>query len=415
MIKFRACLFLTISNNIEKISIIFSQLTFYLFLFSFLSCNSQIDSKTLNKNLTEIQNQSNLRGFALVIIKDDTIQFSQGFGYAETVLKTPFTLETILPIGSVSKTFIGFSVMKAIDLGYFAMETDINSILPFKVVNPFQPRNIITINNLVTHTSGLVDNLDFYPNAYNEGKKPNIELKSFLKEYYSPKGKFYAKANFDNAKETTYNYSNIASALMAYIIEIKANMSFAEFTKIHIFEPLKMTHSHWFYEDAFANQYATLYQVDKPDYPFPAIENKDGSLKTYSCATYPDGSLKTSAADLIKYLVEMNKGLQGKSALLSKASYETLFKKQFDEKTMPLKMDEKEPNRAVFWAFNKKNKIMHTGSDPGLASFISIDPKTNISRILLFNTALDGQDNETTVANFKKIIAEIEKFENALK
>jgi len=404
-----------ILNNLEKISIIFSKLTFCLFLFSFLDCNSQIDTKILEKNLSDIQSQSNLPGFAVVIIKDNTIQFSQGFGYADTVLKTPFTSETILPIGSVSKTFIGFSVMKAIDLGYFTMETDINSILSFKVINPYQPTKIITINNVVTHTSGLLDNLDFYPSAYNKGKKPNMELGTFLKEYYSPKGKFYAKANFDKAKKTTYNYSNIGSALMAYIIEIKANMSFAEFTKKHIFEPLQMTHSHWFYEDAFADKYATLYQVDKPEYPFPAIENKDGSLKSYSCATYPDGSLKTSASDLIKYLVEMNKGLQGNSALLSKVSYETLFKKQFDEKTMPLKMDEKEPNRAVFWAFNKKNKIMHTGSDPGLASFISIDPKTNISRILLFNTALDGQDNVKTVENFKKIIAEIEKFENALK
>jgi hypothetical protein len=78
-------------------------------------------------------------------------------------------------------------------------------------------------------------------------------------------------------------------------------------------------------------------------------------------------------------------------------------------------MDPKEPNRAVFWAYNKKDKLTHTGSDPGVASFVSIDPKTKISRILLFNTALDGQNNDTTVENFKKIIGEIEKFEVGLK
>ena len=58
---------------------------------------------------------------------------------------------------------------------------------------------------------------------------------------------------------------------------------------------------------------------------------------------------------------------------------------------------------------------MHTGSDLGLAAFVSIDPKNKISRILLFNTALDGQDNDKTVENFKKIIGEIEKFESGLK
>ena len=103
-------------------------------------------------------------------------------------------------------------------------------------------------------------------------------------------------------------------------------MTFADFTGKYIFEPLQMNNSHWFYDEAFASKYATLYQVDKPNYQFPAIENKDGSLKPYSCATYPDGSLKTSASDLTKYLIAMLEGFEGKSDLLSKSSFETLFK-----------------------------------------------------------------------------------------
>jgi CubicO group peptidase (beta-lactamase class C family) len=415
MIKLITLLVIIVTTNLEKIIETISKLFLILLLFSVTSCHSQIDSKTLDKNLTEIQSQSNIPGFALTIIKNDKIQFEKGFGFANKETKAIFTSETILPIGSISKTFIGFSVMKAIDLGYFTMETDVNTILPFKITNPHQPDKIVTIKSLVTHTSSLIDDEKNYIRAYNEGKKPTIELSQFIKEYYSPNGKFYAKANFDKSKKLTYNYSNIASALTAYLIEIKANMTFADFTKKYIFEPLQMNNSHWFYDDVFASKYATLFQIDKPDYSFPAIENKDGSLKPYSCATYPDGSLKTSGQDLAKYLIEMLKGYEGKSSLLSKSSFETLFKKQFDENSMPLKMDPKEPNRAVFWAYNKKDKLTHTGADPGVAAFVSIDPKTKISRILLFNTALDGQDNDVTVENFKKIIGEIEKFENGLK
>lgn len=110
----------------------------------------------------------------------------------------------------------------------------------------------------------------------------------------------------------------------------------------------------------------------------------------------------------------MLKGYEGTSNLLSKNSFETLFKKQFNENNMPKNIDPKEPNRAIFWAYNKKNKIMHTGSDAGVASFISMDPKTKISRILLFNTALDGQDNEVTIENFKKIVNEIDNYEISL-
>lgn len=327
------------------------KLKYYLLVaifYCFFSSYSQIDRKTLQENLTKIQSQSNLPGFALTIIKNENIEFSEGFGYADRATKTQFTSETILPIGSISKTFIGFSVMKAIDLGYFTLETDINTILPFKIINPHQPNKKITINSLVTHTSGLVDNEKFYIQAYNKGKKPTIKLGQYLKEYYSPKGKFYAKANFDKSKKTTYNYSNIASALTAYLIEIKSNMTFSEFTKKHLFEPLQMNNSHWFYDEDFAAKYATLYQVDKSDSQFRYLENSNGSLKTYSCATYPDGSLKTSVSDLAKYSIEMLKGYNGKSSLLSKSSYETLFKKQFDQKNNAIKNGRKRTKSCSF-------------------------------------------------------------------
>ena len=57
---------------------------------------------------------------------------------------------------------------------------------------------------------------------------------------------------------------------------------------------------------------------------------------------------------------------------------------------------------------------MHTGSDIGVTAFLSIDPVTKISRIIMINAALDGEDNIKAVENFKKIISEIEKFESGL-
>ena len=50
-----------------------------------------------------------------------------------------------------------------------------------------------------------------------------------------------------------------------------------------------------------------------------------------------------------------------------------------------------------------------------LKLFLSIDPATKISRIIMINAALDGEDNIKVVEDFKKIISEIEKFENQLK
>lgn len=367
----------------------------------------------LDDFLKSVQTGSKLPGFAVSIVKNEQVIFSGGYGFADKAKKTPYTLQTIQAIGSVSKTFIALALMQCIDKGYFTLETPINDVLPFKVINPYFPNAVIKIKDLATHTSGLIDNDAMYAKAYNIGKKPGVELKDFIKGYYTEGGAYYDKANFGNSEPgKKYSYSNVAAALAAYIVEIKTKMPYAKYTVDNIFTPLKMTDTHWFYDDAKSSKYATLYQVDRHDDAFDkSILNADGSLKTYSLATYPDGSLKTSVADLTKYLIEMIKGYSGTSTIISKKSFDAMFQKQFTPANMPAAMDPREPNRAIFWNYNRKGKIAHTGSDPGLAAFISFDPLTKVGHVLLLNTDLDGKDNIVTIEAFVNLTRGLDTFE----
>jgi CubicO group peptidase (beta-lactamase class C family) len=377
---------------------------------------AQNNNQTLDKSLQNIYSKSNFPGFSIAIIKPDTVLFSKGYGFANRVTKTPYTPATIQPVGSVSKTFIALALMKAIELGYFTLETDINNLLPFKIVNPNFPNGIITIKHLATHTSSLIDNDSIYVNTYELGKKPSIQLGDFLKSYYTKEGKLYAALNFDNkAIGSNYAYSNIAAALTAYIIEVKASMPFDVFTRKYIFNPLQMTGSDWFYNDINAKQYATLYEINTPEVPqLVKLINTDNSLKTYCCITYPDGSLKTSVNDLTKYLQVMMKGYLGASNVITDTLYKKMFAKQFTATDMPANMDKNEINRAIFWSYTKKDQLRHTGSDAGVFAFISFDPKTNIGRVMTMNAALDGGDNAKAVKSFYAILEALNKYEEAI-
>jgi CubicO group peptidase (beta-lactamase class C family) len=380
-------------------------------------CTAQSPINILDKSLTKIYKESNFPGFAISIIKDDSILFSKGYGYANKSKKTPYTLETIQPVGSVSKTFIALAVLKSIELGYFSLETNINELLPFTITNPNFPNGIITVKHLVTHTSSLLDNEAIYNDAYQLGHKPTIELGTFLKDYYTIEGKLYSPQNFDTANiGISYAYSNIAAALMAYIIEHASTLSFDAFCQKYIFQPLKMNHTDWLYNKNHEAQYATLYQVNKPEGLLDEkLLNPDKSIKAYTCITYPDGSLKTSTSDLTIYLKAMMNGYFGTDTqVIGKQSYQMIFAKQFDEKNMPINMDTKEPNRAIFWAYSKKGDIRHTGSDPGVLAFVSFNPITKIGRIMTLNTSLDGGENEQTVGYFMKVIAAVESFEKVV-
>jgi CubicO group peptidase (beta-lactamase class C family) len=382
-------------------------------------CSAQPPEEILDKDLTNIYQKSNFPGFAISIINRDSTLYARSYGYADKSKKTPYTLETIQPIGSVSKTFIALAVMKSIELGYFSLETNINELLPFKITNPNFPNGIIKVKHLATHTSSLLDNeAIYYGEAYQLGNTSTIELGTFLKEYYTKEGKFFSLKNFDVTNiGTNHAYSNIAAALMAYIIETKSNKSFAEFTQEYIFQPLKMDHTDWFYNKNYEAKYATLYQVNQPESPFEEkLLTTDKTLKPYSLVTYPDGSLKTSANELSLFLKAMMKGyFSNDTIIIGKASYTTLFAKQFNETNMPTNMDTKEPNRAIFWAYSKKGDIRHTGSDPGIFAFISFNPVTKIGRVMTLNASLDGGENQQTVGHFMKVIAALDRFEATIK
>lgn len=395
-------------------------LTFTLLLLT--SCNwgdsVQLDSdiKSLQDSLSNIKSHSQIPGFAVAIVKGDAVIYCKGFGYANIKEKRPYTAQTIQPIASISKTFIGLALMKAIDQGHFTLETDINNILPFKIINPYHPDDIIKIKHLVTHTSGLVDNDSVFVRTYTTKPKPEVDFKTFFKEYYTSIGKRYSYNNFSNTKPgEQFNYSNIAAALVAYLIELKSGLMFPEYTSKYIFEPLHMLDTHWFFDSLRTEQYSTLYEITNQTAPeYKMLLNSDKSIKPYTSVTYPDGKLYSTMQDMTKYLVAMVSGHSTHKGILSPSSFQTLFAKQFNKSNTPTNLTLQEPNRAIFWAYDSKGRITHTGSDYGLTSFILFDPRTNIGRILLFNTAFDGADNEKAVGEVKLILTQLAKFENKI-
>lgn len=376
------------------------------FILVFLSSLSfgQEKNKIISKKIDSIYKKSGFPGFAVAVVNENGIVFENSYGFANLKSKEKYTVNSIQNIGSASKTFIGIALMKAIELGYFDLETDINTILPFTVSNPNIENGIIRIKDLATHTSGILDNekvyiKSFYENNYSNKKSrlykafikrntiPNrddLALGYFLKNYLDQNGKWFSKDNFNTSKAgLEYNYSNIGAALAAHLIEIKSKMNYEDFCKIYIFEPLKLNETSFLLNDSSVAKHVKLYNGKQQNYPL------------YSEITYPDGGLKTSCHQLSIYLQEMIKGYEGKSNLLTQKSFELLFKKQFKDEYLPLNYDKREPNSGIFWRIKKDGTIGHSGSDLGITTFMFFDPKTKIGKIFMTNIEFDNPDNDS--------------------
>lgn len=244
---------------------------------------------SLSASLAKYLNKTDIPGFSVVILAKNKIVYQSGFGYANIKSKQPFTPKTIHNIGSVSKTFIAVALMKAIELNYFSLETDINEILPFKVKNPYFPNEIIRIKDLTVHTSGIADHDTIYNRSYRFRKVHDLDktleglmkerrynsdlsdtiLKGFLVAYLSPQGKLYSNKNFYNSKPgKKAGYSNVRSALAAYLIEVKSGMPFAEFSEKYLLKPLKMNQSGWFLTQKISEQNAVPYLNKQMAFPY---------------------------------------------------------------------------------------------------------------------------------------------------
>ncbi|MEZ5174177.1 MAG: serine hydrolase domain-containing protein [Bacteroidia bacterium] len=109
--------------------------------------------------------ESETPGFAVTVLINDSVGYQQSFGQADFENNKAYTNQTTQPIGSISKTFVAAAIVKAIEQDLHS-ETAINDILPAEIINPQIPDAVIKVKHLVTHTSGLLDQLESYYQAY---------------------------------------------------------------------------------------------------------------------------------------------------------------------------------------------------------------------------------------------------------
>nr|WKN36524.1 serine hydrolase [Tunicatimonas sp. TK19036] len=327
-------------------------------------------------------------GYAVASVTPRSIE-TKGIGWADKENSVRYSENTIQPIGSISKTFIGVSLLIAQEQGLVDLDKDINEYLDFKVVNPHADEsNIITLRHLATHTSGIRDHEKYYELAYTKGKEPSMSLENYLRQYLIKGEAMYSRKNFEKHEAGTYySYSNIGAALAAHVLEKATGVPFNEYTRQNILEPLGMKHSGWSYQAIDQAKHATLY------------DEENNPLEPYTLVTYPDGGFRTSASDLALYLQELIKGYHHQSDLMSNAAWDELFKKNFTEEHPVENIDPKEPNTGIFMIYSRSGKIGHSGSDPGVSAMMWFDPETSEGDLFMANEDL----NEGNVETFKAI------------
>ena len=350
-------------------------------------------SDSLDLKLTQFNDEKTLPGFAVSVFNEDSIYLQKGYGFMNSNDEVPFESDAVQIIASVTKTFVGVGVMKLVEQGKLKLDDSINDILPYAVVNPLYPETDITIRMLAAHTSSIGSTknsdkgyrfeqplrIESFPAAYQPllsiyNCTEDISMNDFLKNKLSAQGKWYTNEVFtSNRPGTSYEYSNLGIALLARIVEIKSGQSFSDYTHELILQPLGMKSSYWNLENIPTNKHVTYYNE---------LHN---AIPKYHIITYPDGGLYSSVNDMTLFLQEMIKGYHGKSAILSKQSFQIMMSKQFMGKGL---------DDGICWDLSFDGLIGHSGNDFGTATLMYFSPSTDIGRILFTNISIETEEQE---------------------
>lgn len=254
---------------------------------------------------------------------------ARGFQNLET--HKPMAHDTIFQIMSMTKPLTGIGIMMLMEEGKLAINDPVERILPeFRGEMVIDSRNAdgsvvlrkparpMTIRDLMTHTSGMMDEMP-------EGIKDNYQRMNLtLAEAVA----IYSQQPLEFEPGTKWSYSSPGIGVLGRIIEVTSGQSYEEFMKERLFRPLEMKDSFFFPPADKQNRIAMVYQRKDGKLVLSGDDILGGDpalMRKGAHYPAPEWGLYSTAADLDSvYQMMLNGGsLQGRR-YLSRASVEVM-------------------------------------------------------------------------------------------
>lgn len=305
----------------------------------------------IDQRVREYVNAGLFSGVVLVA-KGDQVLYEKAFGYADRAFNVPNTICTKFQIASVSKPFTATAVLLLAERGKLSLDDPVSKFVP-----DFPNGDRITVEELVTHYSGLADTTDDPEYSAEWSRMPQTPASMVAR---------LAKKPIRGEPGSGYRYSNSNYHLLALIIEKASGQPYGEFLDQDIFKPLGMLRTgHHGEEKEIIPRLASGYiPVGAEDLQKPAY--LDWSSKT------GNGSLYSSVGDLLKF----HKALQ----------HGGLLPPQTVAKSYGFDL----PNRSVgyFWFHHTRDghrSVYINGSSPGFKAHFERYIDDDVAVIVLSN------------------------------
>ena len=278
-------------------------------------------------------------------ISIDGERFVRGFGQANAGLGVAAEADTLVQIGSITKTFVGTLVMRLVEAGQLELDKTVRSLLPGFAVGDVEATERVTIRHLLTHLGGW-DGDVFLDTGDGDDA---------LDRYVGELGAAYQLAPLGEH----YSYNNSGFSVLGKIIEQLTGEAFESALERWVLQPLGLERSFLRAKDVMTERFFVGHGGGSR--PIPAW--------SLSRAVVPAGGIITDMNDLLAY-GEFH--CLPDSSLLSGESRRAMRVPHYDF-----------PDRSVglAWHLGQVGDVAvmtHSGGTVGQISELTIAPEKNV-------------------------------------
>ncbi len=306
--------------------------------------------------IDSLQQKQNIPGIDIAVSVNDTIVWSEGFGFANIELQVPvISGKTIFRIGSVSKPLTSTALGKLVERGKLSLDSTIQTYVKYFPKKKYP----ITVRQIAGHIAGI----RHYKNSeYTSAKRYNT-VESGLDIFKNDSLRF--------KPGTDYLYSSYGFNLLSAAVEGASGMSFLDFMKQEVFYKLGMNATFADKNKRIMRNRSSFYQINASN----TIEN----------ATYVDNSYKWAGGGFVSTTHDL---ITFGNAMIKE---EFLSAKIIKEFTKSQKLSSgKKTGYGIGWGVIKRNGLEgfgHDGGSVGGVTKFQIYPKENLVIVALSNSS----------------------------
>jgi CubicO group peptidase (beta-lactamase class C family) len=301
-------------------------------------------------------------GIVAAVVKGKEKLLVKAYGQADVEANAPMTVDTVIPIGSVTKQFTAAAILQLRDQGKLGLDDEITKWLP-----DFETRGSkITLRHLLGHTSGVAELVESQElRALQVMRNPAVTRDDIYK--------VVNKSPFLFPTGTMQIYSNTGYWLLGLIVEKASGVTYEDYIEKRIFEPLKMTRSSYCNNSEKVERRAAGYGIKN------GVSRRVPDI--LHTATFSAGAICSTVEDMVTWV----QALHGGRVLSAKSTAEMMTPSKLNDGT-PLRYS---MGLAVGEDAQGRRFIGHDGGGFGFSSVANWYPDAQLAIVTLTNSEPD--------------------------